>query len=232
MSIKYFIYSTKLLGKKTNLGKVTDLTSTGTKQLIERMAQSKTGLGKADIEAFFNIFKDTVLNICKEGGSINIDGFMSFSPSMGGTFESETSGFDRSKNSVYIISKISSALNDQFQMNASVEKVTAPDRRPILSEVVDLATGEINKYITKGNIITIKGENLKFDPKSADEYLELINEDNSAETVKITQFQKITDKEVVFLCPSITYTSAIIEIASLMGTKTIRVGDSESVEVK
>ena len=232
MAIKYFVFNSNLLGKKTNIGKVTDLTDYTTKDLIERMTQGKTGLGKADIEAFFNIFKDTVFNICKEGGSINIDGFMSILPSMSGSFESESSGFDPTRNSVYIIAKISSALNEQFRTEALVEKVQATERRPMLSEVIDLESGSINKEITKNNIITIKGENLKFNSKSTDEYLEIINVENESEIIRISKFQKITDKEVVFLCPDLRFTKARIEIGSLMATKTLRVGESDVLEVK
>jgi hypothetical protein len=232
MAVKYFIFSTNLAGKKTNVGKIMDLTNYSTKELVERMAQGKTGLGKADIEAFLKILEETTYNICKEGGSINIDGFLSFAPSISGTFDSETSGFDKTRNSVYINSRVSSILNDQFQMDVEVEKVPATERRPVLSEVVDLESGEVNKIITKNNIVTIRGENLKFDSKSAEEYLEIINSNNESESIKITKFQKVTDKEIVFLCPPLTYTKVHIEIGALMGTKTLRSGESDQVEVK
>jgi len=231
MSIKYFIYGGNMLGKKTNIGKVTDLTDYSTKELVERMVQGKTGLGSADIEAFLKILKETVITICREGGNINIDGFMSFKPSMGGTFESESSSFDRSKNSVYIKARISSALNDEFQLDVEVEIVQSPDKRPVLSEIFDVETGGVNESITKNNIITIRGDNLKFDPDSTEEYLEIVNADNESETVRITKFQKVTDKEVVFLCPSLTYTNVFFEIGALMGTKTLKNGESDTVSV-
>jgi hypothetical protein len=231
MSVKYFVYNANMLGKKTNIGKVTELADYSTKKLIERMAKGKTGLGSADIEAFFNIFKDTVFDICKEGGSVNIDGFMSILPSISGTFESETSGFDRTRNSIYIISKISNILNDQFQIEAEVERVQTAERRPSLSEVVDVETGGVNKTITKNNIVTVKGDNLKFDPNQPEEYLEIVNSENESQSVKITKFQKVTDREIVFLCPALTYTKVHIEIGALMGTKTLRTGESDMLDV-
>jgi hypothetical protein len=232
MAVKYFVYNANLLGKTKKIAKVTELRSYSMKEIIEKMVQGKTGLGKVDIEAFFNLFKEQVVSICKEGGSVNLEGFMSFQPSIGGTFDSENAGFDKSKNDVYMIAKISPALNERFQVEANVEKVSSSDRRPRISETNDLATKVSNTNITVGNIITVKGENLKFDSNSEEEYLDIVNAENEAEAIRITSFQKITDKEIVFLCPALKAKRAYIEIGSLMGSKTLRVGTSTIVEVK
>jgi hypothetical protein len=64
------------------------------------------------------------------------------------------------------------------------------------------------------------------------EELLLVVPNNESESIKITKFQKVTDKEVVFLCPPLTYTRVHIEIGALMGTKTLRSGESDEVEVK
>jgi hypothetical protein len=126
---------------------------------------------------------------------------------------------------------VSTIFNKRFSREASVEKMINHGKKPYLIEVADLFTGTDNQVITKNNIVTIYGERLKFDA-TQDEYLKFINAENPSEFVVVTICQKITDKEIVFLMPEVSFMKGYFEIGSRRGTLTMRTGKSQIMEVK
>ncbi|HNZ28321.1 MAG TPA: hypothetical protein PKK13_13940, partial [Spirochaetota bacterium] len=136
---------------------------------------------------------------------------------------SELDGFDPVRHEVYVTAQISSTFNAEFEQASSMEKITSIDKKPLIIGVFDLASNESNTKVTKNNIITLRGEFLKFNTGVEDEYLRFVNKSNPAEMVQLTQFQKLTDKEIVFLMPDVAFTEGYFEIASKMGTQVLRV---------
>jgi len=76
------------------------------------------------------------------------------------------------------------------------------NRPPALLEYVDLGSGETNGTITSGNIGTINGHRLKFNPDQADEGIYFVNVDTGAD-LKLTIIQKNKPGQLVFLVPTV-----------------------------
>ena len=224
MAIRYHINKSKLNSKITNVGRV-DLKGSFTREmLIDRMLEMGSSVTRADILAVVNNFEQAIKNICLEGNKVTLEGFCQFTPTIGGTFEHETDGFDSTRNEIYITSQISASYNRDFAQKAVMEKITVDQKKPILLEVVNVADKKVNTNVKVNGIVTISGESLKFDETSTDEYLRFINADNPNESVKITQIQKVTDKEIVFLFPQTTILEGCFEVASRMDTATLKTG--------
>lgn len=232
MSINYSISKSSLSGAVSYVGRTALKGSYNKNDLVSRMIEMRTSLSKEDIEAVLSLFESAVYAICLEGNKVTLDGFLQFTPTISGTFDGLSGSFDRSRNEIYLTSQISSVLNNRFANDAEVVKVIGSEKAPLLFEVDDNSTGEINKYVTKNNIITIYGEKLKHDAATAEEHLRFVNAANSSQYIEITNCQKNTDKEIVFLMPATEYASGYFEIASKMNTSTVRTGRSSIVIVR
>jgi len=209
MAIRYYIKKQKMLGNEILIPRVA-LKGSYDKSMLD-MGSTIT---KADILAVLNNFEKAVRNICLEGNKVTIGEFMQFTPSMSGKFESELDGFDPSKHELYVTAQISSVFNNEFELSSTCEKVSSVEKKPNLIQVADVGTGELNKVVTKGDIISIGGENLKFDETEPDEYLRFVNKTNQADFISIIKFQKKTDKELVFLFPDTAITEGYFEVAN------------------
>jgi len=231
MAINYFINKSVLNDKAQYTGRVSLKDSCGRETVIKRMLDMGTTVSEEDIEGTLSLFEKAVYAICLEGNKVNLDGFMQFTPAVSGTFEGERDSFDKSKNDVYMTAQVSSAYNRRFKAEASVEKVAAAEKRPYIMEISDNNTGNVNTVVSQNNIVTLYGEQMKFDSADADENLRFVNAGDVSQSAVIPRFQKITDKEIVFLMPAVAYASGYFEIASKMGTSTVRTGKSVTVEV-
>lgn len=232
MSINYFINKIQFKDGTIYTGRVSIKDSYDRDMVVARMLEMGTSLGKEDIIGVISLLEKTVMNVCLEGNKVTLDGFMQFTPSISGTFDGETDSFDKTRNEVYITAQISSAYNNAFTNEASIEKIMATEKKPYLFEVMDNESGESNNYVTKSNIVMIRGEKLKFDAKAADEYLRFVNAVDSNDFATINKCQKIKDKEIVFLMPSVSFAKGYFEVCSKMGTNETRTGKSQTVEVK
>ena len=223
MSIKYRIQKNNFQGNDLFIGRIDLKGSYDREAVIKRMLEMGSTITRADILAVITNFERAVTNICLEGNKITLDNFMQFTPALSGKFNSELDTFDPVRHEVYVTAQISSTFNAEFELAASMEKLASVEKKPLIIGVTDLETGESNKRVTKNNIVTLNGENLKFDPANADEYLKFVNTADASEFSPITKFQKLTNKELVFILPDVSFANGYFEIASYMGTQVLRI---------
>lgn len=232
MAIRYAVRKQQMGGdNEYYLGRVQLKGSFSRDMVITRMLDMGSTITRADILAVLDNFEKAVKAICLEGNKVTLEGFAQFTPSVSGRFNSESDGFERSRHTIAMTAQVSSAFNTLFSRDAVMEKVFAGEKKPMLVEVVDLATGEANTRVTQGNIVTISGESLKFSPDDPDENLVFVNSADATESVEIPVFQKNTDKELVFLMPSVSFASGYFELSSRMKTLTVRSNVSAVLEV-
>lgn len=203
--IQYQIFRTRLANETKYVARIQLKEGYDQEKHIDRMLELGTSVSRGDIASVLNLFQTTVERLCGEGFSGCLDNFVRFSPSVGGTFDSEADGFLGGRNTVYVNASVSTAFNAKFNHEATVEKAAATFRSPQLFSVDDLATETSNQQVTKANIVSLGGERLKFDSENPAEYLRFVNTDDPTQFQPITKFQKHTDKEVVFLMPAVSF---------------------------
>lgn len=229
--ISYQIFKTRLLNETKYLARIQLKQTYDQKMLVDRMLEIGTSVSKEDVTSILNLFQTAIERICSEGSNINLEGFLRFTPAIGGTFDYEGDGYLSTRNSVYVNAKISSVFNNRFNLNTRVEKEAASFKSPQMYTIDDLASDTSNQKVTPANIIDITGERMKFDQANPVEYLRFVNADNPTDFVPISKFQKLTDKELVFLMPATTFKTGYFEIASTMNTSRLRVDKSSVLEV-
>ena len=231
MGIKFQIFASKLAGETRYVARIAQKDNYDQAMLVDRMVEIGTSVSRGDVESVLGLFQKAVERICGEGSSVSLDGFVRFAPAIGGVFDTVADGYLPTRNSVYVNARVSSVFNNRFARVTGVEKISASFKSPGLSCVDDLASDSTNEKVTPGNIVSLTGERLKFDPQNASEYLRFVNAEDSKQTVTITKFQKFTDKELVFLMPAVAFTKGYFELANAMNTAKVRSDKSIAVDV-
>lgn len=229
--IKYSIFETRLGSESKFLGRVVFAGTINRERLVDAMLDLGSTLTKPDIVAVLEVFNKAVEKLCCLGFRINLDGLPQITPSLGGVFAEKGDSFIAPRNSIYLTAQISRGMNKRVAQLVTVEKVSVDTNRPILFKPVDSFAEPGEAGLSVGNIVSVKGKHLKFDPAQAGEYFKLVNTDDQAQSVTISKFHKVSDTELIFIFPMTTFTDAFFELASSMGTSQIRVGRSESFPV-
>jgi hypothetical protein len=226
MSVTYAVSNATLRGTAQYVGRTVIRESYTQEMIVSRMLGMRTSLAKEEIESVLSLFEEAVYTVCREGNKVTLENFMQFTPAIGGTFDGATALFDRAENSVYVTAQISPVFNRRFNRETPVDKVTARENKPALLEITDNNTGTVNAVITQNDIVTIHGDKMKYDRADPDEYLRFVSVQDPSQYAEITRCQKITDREVVFLMPSVSFLSGYFEIGTKRGTCTLRTGKS------
>jgi len=230
-TLKYQIFSTRLANQERFLGRIPTMHNYDQAGLIDHMIDLGTSVSRGEIQSILSLLELAIQKICGEGSTACLDGFVRFAPAISGAFDSEGDGFVDGRNTVYVNATVSTVFNDRFALLTSVEKVDGTFKTPRVFSIRDLATETTNQKVTVNNIVTLGGTRLKFDPQNSGEFLRFVNADDPTQFVPVTKFQKFTDKEVVFLMPSVTFANGYFELANAMNTNRIRSDKSVAVEV-
>jgi hypothetical protein len=224
--MKYFIFQTRLLNESKFLGRVALKGTYNQEALVERMLEMGSSLTKPDITAVLQLLAQAIERVCSEGYKINLDGVLQVTPAIGGSFDGKNDTFSAPRNTLYLTAQVARAMNERIAKNASIEKLIVDENRPILLEVNDSEAAPEADKLVFGHIISVSGKRLKFDQTQAGEYLRLVNAADSADYVPVTSFHKLGDQELVFRLPQTTFTEGYFEVASSLGTASVRIGRS------
>jgi len=230
-TLKFQVFETNLGNQTRFLARVPNPHNFDQAAVVDRMMDLGTSVSRGEVESVLALFQQAVIRICSEGSTASLDSFVRFAPAVGGTFDSDLDGFRPGRNTVYVNATVSSIFNREFAVVTRVEKTSANFKRPKLSLVLDFATSSSNQKVTMNNIVTLNGESLKFDLNNPNEYLRFVNDSDPNQFVAITKFQKRTNKELVFLMPTTSFSTGYFEVANAMNTTRIRSERSKNVEV-
>jgi len=224
--MKYFIFQTRLLNESKFIGRVVLKGTYNQEALVERMLEMGSSLTKPDITAVIQLLSQAIERVCAEGYKVNLDGVLQITPALGGTFDGKNDTFTTPRNSVYLTAQVARAMNERISRNLAVEKVIVDESRPILMEVTDSEASAGADTLVFGHIVSVSGKRLKFDQAQTAEYLRLVNAANPSEFVAVTSFHKVGDQELVFRLPQTTFAEGYFEVASSLGTSSVRIGRS------
>jgi hypothetical protein len=226
MGIPYYVYQVTLGQQSRHLGRLLLKGTCGQEALVDRMLSMGSSLTKPDITAVLQLLVSAVGQLCKEGHRVDLEGLVKITPTLGGEFDGRSDVFQAPRNSLYLTAQVSKALNQRFSGEARAEKAVVEPLRPVLIRVVDSEADPGTTSLSTGHIISVTGKHLKFDPSRAEEYLRLVDARNPDEFVAVPKFHKITQRELVFRLPEAAFTEGYFEVASSLGSTSLRVGQS------
>jgi len=212
MAIDYALYKNKLT-EETDLyaARVLITASADLETIADRIVEQGSTVTRTDIIAVLEGSVSAVQSLLLEGTRVNFGGLFDLYPKIKGKFTSVTDHYDPSRHQVDIGATPGSRVRRFIRDNAAVGKLETILPKPSVLEYVDLGTGTTNTAVTSGNIGTLHGSRLAFDPANADEGIFLIDATTAAE-VKVTQIQKNKPSELIFMVPDFAFTSLFIEV--------------------
>jgi len=203
MAINYALFENHLTSDPDDYAAQVRITgSADLEALAQRMIDQGSTVTKPDILA---VLEDTIKateSCLLDGYRVQLGGLCELFPRIKGVFNGITDTFDPSRHRVDVGANPGARVRRTVRVGATVTKAETIKPAPALLEYVDLGSGETNGKITSGNIGTINGHRLKFNPDQDDEGIYFVNIDTAAE-VKLTAIQKNKPGQLVFLTPSV-----------------------------
>jgi hypothetical protein len=201
MELKYSLHENFLTKDPDDFYPRVEIFKTVTiEELIKRMLIHGSTVTEPDILATINLYNKTVLEALLNGEAVNT-GLSIYAPTINGVFNGIDDRFDPSRHSIGVKVHPTAQLKKSVREGTKVAKAEPSVSVPHILAYRDTGTDHTNSHITKGNIGTLIGHRLKFDPAAPDEGIFMIFVTTQAEK-KITVVQRNKPGELVFLIPS------------------------------
>lgn len=158
--LKYSLIENRLItGRNNYLARIKSLKSYDKAKFIERLVGKGTLVTETDAVAALNAIENTVVEIIKEGGTLNLPLFNT-SFSISGVFDSPSDNFDVNRHKLNI-KLTKGTLLRAMENRVPVEKVNMVIPQPRIVEVKDLFSGKTNEVLTGEGVIVVRGDNIK-----------------------------------------------------------------------
>ena len=127
--------------------------------VIDLILRRGTLLTRTDVLAVFNGLEETLADIVKDGGTINLPLFNT-SFSISGVFDGPMDSFDSSRHRLNV-NLTKGTLLRKAESEVRFAKTDAVTPQPSIVEVRDAVSGATNDVLTPGGVIQLWGANLK-----------------------------------------------------------------------
>ena len=212
MTIDYALYKNKLT-EDTDLYAARALitSSAGLEAIADRIVEQGSTVTRTDCIAVLEGAVTAVQSLLLDGARVNFGGLFDLYPKIKGKFSSITDHYDPSRHQVDIGATPGSRVRKYVRENATVGKLETVLPQPLVLEFYDLGSDTTNTTITPGNIGTLKGARLSFDPNNAEEGIFIMDTASTA-TIQLNITQKNKPSELVFMVPAFAFESVYIEV--------------------
>ena len=177
--------------------------------IIALMLRRGTLLTRTDVLAVLNGLEETVADILKDGGTVNLPLFNT-SFSISGVFEGPMDSFDGSRHKLNVNLSKSTLLRDA-EKQVRFTKTDAAAPASAITEIKDVVSDTINHMLTPGGVIQLWGSNLKLAGDHADAGLWFVPETGEAIRAEVI----VTNKPASLI--------AMIPTALAAGSYTLRI---------
>ncbi|MEO5915187.1 MAG: DNA-binding domain-containing protein [Luteolibacter sp.] len=202
MAIKYSLIENLLTPDPNDYYAQIQLTGrAGKEELANRMLSLGSTVTKADLLAVITLMDEAVEALVLEGYRVDLAGIVDIYPRLQGVFNGPGDGFERSRHTLGVTANPSPGFISRIRKDARVSKEETVKPMPNPLDFRDAATGNSNGTITLGNIGTLSGSRLKFDPSAHDEGVFFISSTGGAST-KVVTVSANKPGQLVFLNPA------------------------------
>jgi predicted histone-like DNA-binding protein len=166
-------------------------------QLITNIA-AKTSLSPSDINGVVTALIEEVTQALVAGNTAEIDGLVSFVPTLTGSFETQDYVVTRANAQLKISTQENQTLRGNVAAQATYIREPSVVKIPAIASFFDVATQTYDQY-TPGSIIRLEGENLKFNLAKPDEGVFV---HASVPEVRLTVYSMAGPKRIDALIPA------------------------------
>lgn len=192
-------------------------------EFIKALSYGSTATA-ADVRAVLENLERVCTENLAQGRGINM-GFCILKPSIKGHFSGPDDAFSEEKNWIKIRSQFSSAFQKKVTQEAKTSRIAGVKTLPIVAGLLN-HTGTAENKIKAADLVTVRGENLKFDAGAAEQGIFFSG--NGTE-LKVTEVSQVKSKSVTFKAPAglNSGSSYKILVRNLFG-KELRTGEMDS----
>jgi hypothetical protein len=193
-------------------------------QFIQDIAYGSTAT-LADVKAVLENIERVCIKNLSQGRSVNLGMFI-IRPQVKGYFHSIDENFTQEKNWIQLSIIPSSNFQKKVTQNAKTQKISQRKKKlPMIYSFENHSTDNPNS-ISVSDLVSIRGENLKFDKANQDLGVFLKSKN---EIIRVVEYSQITSKKVSFKVPTglQTTSSYNLKVKSMFG-QDLREGEFDS----
>jgi len=197
--------------------------------VVDRIIQGGgSTLSRGDILATLEAMIVACEGIVLDGGRVNLGGLVELYAKIKGKFTGPADVFTAPRNKVMVGADAGDRIAADVAASATVIKDEAAATGPNLLEFRDLGSNTTNTTITPGNIGTVVGYRLKYNPAAADEGVYFVPTGGGA-AVKVAASQSNLPGSQVFLIPTLAAGTYRLQVRARMeGSTQLRTGELEA----
>lgn len=169
--------------------------------LIDRMAAGNTTLNRAQIASAMQMLAETVSGLLADGHRVTVAGLVQFFPVMSGKFKGADDEFDKKRHELGVAAAVGLKLVEEVKSKAVVEKQKPTEQTPTPTYYKETGMRVVTGKVICGNIGTIHGRRLSFDPKVTDEGVFFVSADGPKKEVRVKVYAVVQPAEIVFQVP-------------------------------
>ena len=168
---------------------------------MDRILSLGSTVNRADILAVLEQLYQAVEMLTLEGSRVNVAGIVEIFPRLQGVFNGVTDTYDPARHQAGVKAAVGARLREAVRQKAQVQKDEGGKPSPALLQYVDTGSGTVDGTVTKGNIGTLNGARMKFNPSAADEGIFFLPTGGGA-AVKVAAVQRNKPAQLIFLVPA------------------------------
>ena len=170
-------------------------------KLIDRMAAASTTLNREQIASAMQTLAQTVTNLLADGHRVTVAGLVHFFPVMSGKFRGAEDEFDKKRHELGVAAAVGQKLVEDVKAKAVVEKQKPTEQTPTPTYYKETGVRVVPGRVIAGNIGTLHGRRLAFNPKVTDEGVFLVSSEGSKREVRVKVYAAVQPAEIVFQVP-------------------------------
>ncbi|WP_309384088.1 DNA-binding domain-containing protein [Cerasicoccus frondis] len=199
--MKYALFPNALANEGNQYRAITQIS--GSKDLeavVDRMILLGSTITEADIRAVLVEAIRAVESLLIDGNRVNMGGLVQLWPGITGSFNGKNDAYDASRHQLSLNATAGRRLLKTLRDKVAPERVDGIPPAPLVFDFIDDGSGTINEQLTPGDIGSIVGNRLKFNPDAPDEGLFFIDVDEGTET-RLANIKQNHPKELIFRVP-------------------------------
>jgi len=204
------------------IAKVSQWAKTDLDDILDYMVAEGTGLTRPQALAYLEKLTQTVEHFIELRGGVTTPLFR-IQTTISGVFRNKGDKFDPERHQINLRITPGTRLED-LKSRLKLEKENSRDHTPSPVVFIDAASNTTNESATPQSIATIRGHDLKFDPKDLRQGVFFVPETGSG-NVRVNFYSNIKATEIYFLIPPLPSGNYTIVVQAIMRRhKSVRAG--------
>lgn len=213
MAVRYGLMENLLTDDPNDYRAVTTDNETDTEEdIVDDMVERGSTVTRADIVSVLEEYRASIRRRVAMGRNISTPLFEAYH-TISGVFNGPNDNFDRSRHQVKLSMNPGKVLKEVMS-SVEVQRVDIDPATPVIQRVEDLRTHSINDEFSSGDIIAIRGANLKFDESDPQQGVFFI--DDSGNESKATNVAKNKPSELLVFAPEGLSGTYHIEVRAIL----------------